>query len=281
MGCAASTQRLNVALPAQPGSLAGSTPESKAAGAPTEADRQLEPQAPVARIVSPAASGPAEDPTKDPPKGAAPQEQQQDAPAATEPPEDPLATTRLGITLRGLRKLRKTLEDHFGVEEFATLTTGDCKSRWVESVTKARRCRLVQFEAVVDPDDVAPPLYFIRCARREQRIKQGRCRRLKGGDRGEEGKSSLGLHLLIEVPQAPTTSHVNAESKRTQPHNAQTLRPHPANSTLGPLPPLRPLHTSCHAAMPGRTSCACCWTAWSASWRPPATPRACGSVSGA
>ncbi|KXZ42624.1 hypothetical protein GPECTOR_129g554 [Gonium pectorale] len=74
---------------------------------------------------------------------------------------DPLATTRLGITLRGLRQLRSRLEAHFGTEAFATLTTGDCKAAWVESVTRARRCRLVQLEGVVDPADVAPPLYFI------------------------------------------------------------------------------------------------------------------------
>ncbi|KAG2433318.1 hypothetical protein HXX76_008384 [Chlamydomonas incerta] len=125
MGCAASTQRPDVALPARRPWRADSNPHAKTAGTD---DRQAEPATPVQE---------------------------------TEQPEDPLETTRLGITLRGLRKLRQTLEDHFGVDQFATLTTGDCKSLWVESVTKARRCRLVQFEGIVDPADVAPPLYFI------------------------------------------------------------------------------------------------------------------------
>ena len=84
-------------------------------------------------------------------------------------------TARLGITLRGLRRLRALLTEDFSagrvqrpagdaadwpptVEGLRTEQVNTC---WVEVVTKGDLKRLVQLEQYVDPSDVAPPQLFI------------------------------------------------------------------------------------------------------------------------
>ncbi|KAG2492079.1 hypothetical protein HYH03_009575 [Edaphochlamys debaryana] len=74
---------------------------------------------------------------------------------------DPLATTRLGITLRGLRRLRDTLVQEYGAEAFASMTTADVNFGWVRRVTAEAKCRLLEQGSVVAAEDVAPPQYFI------------------------------------------------------------------------------------------------------------------------
>ncbi|KAG2422635.1 hypothetical protein HXX76_015873 [Chlamydomonas incerta] len=72
-----------------------------------------------------------------------------------------LATTRLGITLRGLRRLRAVLRERFGLG-FDNMSTAEVNEKWVEVVTAQRRCRLLEMGEWVDEDDVAPPTYFGR-----------------------------------------------------------------------------------------------------------------------
>jgi hypothetical protein len=74
---------------------------------------------------------------------------------------DPIATTRLGISLRGLRQLEELLVEGFGWERFKAMTTRDVTKEWVLEVTKERRCRLLELPGLVDAADVGPPLYFI------------------------------------------------------------------------------------------------------------------------
>ncbi|KAG2427875.1 hypothetical protein HXX76_012195 [Chlamydomonas incerta] len=77
-------------------------------------------------------------------------------------PGDPVETTRLGITLRGLRRLRRRLEDHFGgPEAFRSVSTADVNFKWVRPVTADRACRLLEAREEVAAEDVAPPAYFI------------------------------------------------------------------------------------------------------------------------
>ncbi|KAG2422132.1 hypothetical protein HXX76_016255, partial [Chlamydomonas incerta] len=71
-----------------------------------------------------------------------------------------LATTRLGITLRGLRRLRAVLRERFGLG-FDNMSTAEVNEKWVEVVTAQRRCRLLEMGEWVDEDDVAPPTYFV------------------------------------------------------------------------------------------------------------------------
>ncbi|KAG2439063.1 hypothetical protein HYH02_006590 [Chlamydomonas schloesseri] len=81
-----------------------------------------------------------------------------------------LATTRLGITLRGLRRLVERLRGVFG-DDWESQSTADVNTKWVEVVTLERRCRLVEMGEWVAAADVAPPSYFIshtwknRCCR--------------------------------------------------------------------------------------------------------------------
>ncbi|KAG2429918.1 hypothetical protein HXX76_010698 [Chlamydomonas incerta] len=82
------------------------------------------------------------------------------SPLAAAAADDVLATTRLGITLRGLRKIAALLRAQFG-EAFEDMSTADVNMRYVELVTERRRCRLVELAEVVAPADVSPPLYFI------------------------------------------------------------------------------------------------------------------------
>ncbi|KAG2491803.1 hypothetical protein HYH03_009963 [Edaphochlamys debaryana] len=73
---------------------------------------------------------------------------------------DPLAVTRLGITLGGLRRLRAKLQHKFAAK-YKTISTADVNRLWVEEVTKRRKCRLVELEAEVHASEVRPPMYFI------------------------------------------------------------------------------------------------------------------------
>ncbi|KAG2444913.1 hypothetical protein HXX76_001649 [Chlamydomonas incerta] len=66
----------------------------------------------------------------------------------------------MGVTLRGLRKLRTRLRLTFG-DEYETMSTAEVNARWVKEVTKERQCRLLEMGQVVDADDVAQPMYFI------------------------------------------------------------------------------------------------------------------------
>ncbi|KXZ47607.1 hypothetical protein GPECTOR_34g766 [Gonium pectorale] len=94
-----------------------------------------------------------------------PQRQPSGQPLQPAPPEpeidESLATTRLGITLRGLRRLRSHLIGVLGAEAFHSLSTADLNIKWIEAVTYERRCRLLEIPDLVDAADVAPPSYFI------------------------------------------------------------------------------------------------------------------------
>lgn len=79
---------------------------------------------------------------------------------ACPPFADKLATTRLGITLGGLRKLRAKLIESFGEDAYARIPSSDL-NLWVEDVTAARKCRLLEMPEIVEPEDVLPPNYFI------------------------------------------------------------------------------------------------------------------------
>lgn len=84
---------------------------------------------------------------------------------------DPLATSRMGVTLAGLRRIRAALLAHFGAPRFAHLSTAEVNSLWVQPLTRARRCRLLELpppEGPVLPGDVAQPMYFISHAVRHR-----------------------------------------------------------------------------------------------------------------
>eukprot|EP00198_Chlamydomonas_reinhardtii_P000796 XP_001690131.1 flagellar associated protein [Chlamydomonas reinhardtii] len=66
----------------------------------------------------------------------------------------------MGITLRGLRKLRTRLRLTFG-DEYETMSTAEVNARWVKEVTKERQCRLLEMGQIVDAEDVVQPMYFI------------------------------------------------------------------------------------------------------------------------
>ncbi|KAG2448525.1 hypothetical protein HYH02_006416 [Chlamydomonas schloesseri] len=66
----------------------------------------------------------------------------------------------MGITLRGLRKLRTRLRLTFG-EEYETMSTAEVNARWVKEVTRERQCRLLEVGHIMDAEDVAAPMYFI------------------------------------------------------------------------------------------------------------------------
>jgi hypothetical protein len=56
-------------------------------------------------------------------------------------PLHPLATTRLGITLRGLRQLRAKLQSEFGAEAFARLATSEVRCRLLLTAIQASSCQ--------------------------------------------------------------------------------------------------------------------------------------------
>ncbi len=76
------------------------------------------------------------------------------------PEADRLATTRMGITLRGLRKIRQGLQSMFG-ERYGSMSTADVNREWIEEVTGERRVRLLEMREFVAPEDVVPPDYFV------------------------------------------------------------------------------------------------------------------------
>lgn len=96
-----------------------------------------------------------------------PKAQVSNAPAA-EADDELMATTRLGISLRGFKRLKEQLEQHFGAERLKEMTTAEANAGWVEVVTAASRSRLVQLQQCVAPEDVGPPTYFISHAWRNR-----------------------------------------------------------------------------------------------------------------
>ncbi|PNH02254.1 Vegetative incompatibility protein HET-E-1, partial [Tetrabaena socialis] len=76
------------------------------------------------------------------------------------PPDVPIQSASLGITLCGLLKLKEILIEKIGAA-FLDMSTADVNTEWVEEVTAVRQCRLVEMEELVAPKDVAPPMYFI------------------------------------------------------------------------------------------------------------------------
>ncbi|KAG2491745.1 hypothetical protein HYH03_009908 [Edaphochlamys debaryana] len=78
------------------------------------------------------------------------------------------ANMRLGVTLRGLRRLREQLVAFFGQERFPTVNTNQVKDEFVAPLTAERRCRLVELPGMVDPEDQGPPMYFISHACRNK-----------------------------------------------------------------------------------------------------------------
>ncbi|GIL56284.1 hypothetical protein Vafri_11626 [Volvox africanus] len=77
------------------------------------------------------------------------------------PASDPVTVTRLGITLSGLRKLYDALRDRFGPQRLWGMSTEELARVWVAETTSGQRCRLLEAAGIVDPCDVAPPVYFI------------------------------------------------------------------------------------------------------------------------
>ena len=76
--------------------------------------------------------------------------------------DDPLAVVALGVSLRGLRRLRARLADHFAAEgPFDQVTTTQVCMEWVRPATAASKCRAAEDPALIDPSDVGPPAYFI------------------------------------------------------------------------------------------------------------------------
>jgi hypothetical protein len=85
-------------------------------------------------------------------------------------------TAKLGITLRGLRKLRARLKEDFDVgtvfnpvcvveadwpDRVEDLRTEQVNTAWVEVVSLASKKRLIELPEYVPPEDVAPPQMFI------------------------------------------------------------------------------------------------------------------------
>ncbi|KXZ44193.1 hypothetical protein GPECTOR_71g554 [Gonium pectorale] len=94
-------------------------------------------------------------PPPPPPPGGA------DAPSPSPAPAPPPAVTRLGVTLRGLRRIRQRLREFFGEERYSKVSTSEVNAEWVQVVTRDRRVRLAEAPELMDPADVGTPLYFI------------------------------------------------------------------------------------------------------------------------
>ena len=75
--------------------------------------------------------------------------------------DDALATTRLGITLRGFRRLKQLLVDSLSEEGFETFSTADVMVGWVRPSTAAGRKRLLESREHLPAADIRPPHYFI------------------------------------------------------------------------------------------------------------------------
>ncbi len=72
-----------------------------------------------------------------------------------------LATTRLGITVRGIRRVREVLIRTFGASRYEEMSTADVYVQWVKPMSFPSRCRLVELREVVPAEDVGQPMYFI------------------------------------------------------------------------------------------------------------------------
>lgn len=88
-----------------------------------------------------------------------------------------MATSKLGINLRGLRRIRAILMKLYG-DEFWSMSTVDVNTKWVEVVTLTRRCRLLEIQELVDPQDVAAPQYFISHTCTSGSIRPHECSRM-------------------------------------------------------------------------------------------------------
>ncbi|PNH03143.1 WD repeat domain-containing protein, partial [Tetrabaena socialis] len=82
--------------------------------------------------------------------------------AAVEVRPSPMDTTQLGITLRGLHKLRGILQKEFK-EAFGSMSTEDVNEQWIKKMTGRHGggTRLLEVQEVVDPADIAKPMYFV------------------------------------------------------------------------------------------------------------------------
>ncbi|PNH11034.1 WD repeat domain-containing protein [Tetrabaena socialis] len=81
-------------------------------------------------------------------------------PSSQEVVQQPAAATQLGITLRGLRKLRELWLNEFK-EAFSSMSTDDVNKQWIMKVTSPGQCRLLELQEAVDPAEVAAPMYFV------------------------------------------------------------------------------------------------------------------------
>ncbi|KXZ53022.1 hypothetical protein GPECTOR_8g39 [Gonium pectorale] len=159
-----------------------STPPSQPASRPASAALPPKPATPPASASKPASrpasAAPPAKPSSPParPLSARPVSAPKSAPVAARAAsnsEDPLAASRLGITLRGLRRLFARLRERFGADQLAGMSTSELMRAYVLPATEARRCRLLELAPEeVDPEDVAPPKYFISHAwmNRAQRL---------------------------------------------------------------------------------------------------------------
>lgn len=73
------------------------------------------------------------------------------------------AVTKLGISLRAVRKLRELVEEHFGAGN-RDVTTTQVVQDFVKVTTDPTKCRLAEMATIVDPEDVGRPMYFIEHA---------------------------------------------------------------------------------------------------------------------
>ncbi|GIL88536.1 hypothetical protein Vretifemale_16496, partial [Volvox reticuliferus] len=166
MGSSCSSQRTDKVAPApasvaDPIKCADKTPESGAAsGDPGKQRTPTQPQiTPVDKLTASAVVIP---PPDTPQPKAKPR---RSAPGAPEPKLPPaLATVGKGVSLRGLRKVRAAIREHFGDERYSSVSTTEVCHQWVKAVTApAGKCRLVELPGLLDPadGDVGRPMYFI------------------------------------------------------------------------------------------------------------------------
>ena len=76
-----------------------------------------------------------------------------------DPEED--AVVRLGVTRRGLRQLSEMIRDYFGEASWASITTDEVNSQWVQLLTTQVQCRLLELDGLLDITDVGKPDYFV------------------------------------------------------------------------------------------------------------------------
>ncbi len=145
-------------LPARDPPAPEATGQPEAAARTTASSAEAQVAEPAGQ--PPSASSPAAEPT-----GAA-------APSAAQAPVP--ETARLGITLRGVLKLRAQLTEDFAAgrvhrpasgadwpETVEGLRTEQVNLHWVKKVTQSSLNRLVELQEYVAPQDVAPPDLFV------------------------------------------------------------------------------------------------------------------------